>query len=165
MLRILSECLSDSECLGSNRAPLSFTDDSPAFCFSLLYLCSTIVRTNCLLPLYLATSVYVAIISHSEFWNNFPTLICWFESCSLQTILKWKNSVKYKLDYEALYSDPHGLLGSRIYLHFILLYASDPIICTLPLPHFSIQGGLSAGLWTHQARSSLTLFFLLPPCL
>lgn len=64
------------------------------------------------------------------------------------------------------YSDPHGLfLGSRIHLHFILLsYASDPIICTLPLAPiapYKVAFLLFCG-HTRQGLVSRSFFLFLP---
>lgn len=64
------------------------------------------------------------------------------------------------------YSDPHGLLlGSRIHLRFIFLsYASDPIICTLPLAPISPYkvAFLPSCGHTRQGLVSCS-FFLFPP--
>ena len=64
------------------------------------------------------------------------------------------------------YSDPHGLLlGSRIHLRFIFLsYASDPIICTLPLAPISPYKVAFLPFCGHTRQGLVSCsFFLFPP--
>lgn len=166
MLRIPSECLSDSEYLGSNPAPLSFTDDLPLFHFSLLAFVVLQSGPAACHHLHLSNLGLCCHYLSLESWNNF---LLYFPDLNLspcRQFWKWKSSVKYKLDYEALLFRPSWAFSGlqdpfTFYPPFLCIWPHH--LHSPPCSHCSIQGGLSAVLWTHQARSSLTLFLLVPP--
>ena len=112
------------------------------------------------------TLVYVATISHLNFWNNFLLYFPDMNLAPCRQFWKWKNSVKYNLDYEALLFRPSWAssgLQDPFTFYLPLLFIWPHHLYSPPCSHFSIQGGLSPVLWTHQARSSLMLFLLVPP--